>query len=295
MQHGTQETDYSPPVSRPQQSTHALSILQLSAQTDTLHCPPLPQGVYAYGADVTKESPSERGRTFARYTGAVAIGNTLGPLVNGLLLDHYGFTAPLAVLMVAGLAILVLLACIPESLSPADHPAAPLDVLRKHNTLAVFCRFLLNADRRDSSSRGGGPGAKPVRRRPAGKPSLLPLAAVFCLCFSDLVGQGTIFLYFARRVFHWRPAWLGWVRERPPRGSYRNMPVLLVLHGGSQGGEGALTMMLWPVCCASVIQVLRVVGGLQQGRGAALAAAPGLPLLGPAAQRLCGVLDWNAV
>lgn len=42
-------------------------------------------------------------------------------------------------------------------------------------------------------------------------PPLLPLSIVFCLCFSDLVGQGTIFINYAKLVFRWSPATLGWV------------------------------------------------------------------------------------
>lgn len=55
------------------------------------------------------------------------------------------------------------------------------------------------------SARGG-------RGRGRGRvPPLLPLSIVFCLTFSDLVGQGTMFLYYAKRVFHWSPDTLGCV------------------------------------------------------------------------------------
>lgn len=59
------------------------------------------------------------------------------------------------------------------------------------------------------SARGG-------RGRGRGRvPPLLPLSIVFCLTFSDLVGQGTMFLYYAKRVFHWSPDTLGWVQTWP--------------------------------------------------------------------------------
>jgi len=57
----------------------------------------------------------------------------------------------------------------------------------------------------ESRRAGGGAG------RGGTIPPLLPLSIVFCFCFSDLVGQGTIFLYYAKRVFHWSPDTLGCV------------------------------------------------------------------------------------
>lgn len=167
--------------------------------------------MYAFGADVTHDCPQRRGATFALYTGAVAVGNTLGPLVSGLLLEEFGFRPPLMLLTGAALAILFLLAPVRESLDPGDVPPGRLDPWRRHNTLAVFYRFLVTHSRGLPPSPPRVSEDKGDRQAKAlvGSPSLLPLAAVFCLCFSDLVGQGTIFLYYARRVFHWRPAALG--------------------------------------------------------------------------------------
>lgn len=61
----------------------------------------------------------------------------------------------------------------------------------------------------ESTRAGGGRGRGRSGRVPL--PPLLPLSIVFCLTFSDLVGQGTMFLYYAKRVFHWTPDTLGCV------------------------------------------------------------------------------------
>lgn len=46
-------------------------------------------------------------------------------------------------------------------------------------------------------------------RRP---PSLWPLSACFCLIFSDAVGVGVLFLYYAKRAFRWGPDMIGYVQ-----------------------------------------------------------------------------------
>lgn len=51
-------------------------------------------------------------------------------------------------------------------------------------------------------------------RRP---PSLWPLSACFCLIFSDAVGVGVLFLYYAKRAFRWGPDMIGYPHHSLPR------------------------------------------------------------------------------
>lgn len=54
------------------------------------------QGIYAYAADLTKSKPEARGQYFGKILGAIAVGNTLGPLVSGLVLKATGgYAVPL--------------------------------------------------------------------------------------------------------------------------------------------------------------------------------------------------------
>jgi MFS family permease len=159
------------------------------------------QALYAYGADVTKLRPAIRGREFAKITGAVAVGNSLGPLISGLLLQNFPYSVPIGVLIGCAVVTFVLVFLLHESLDPAEKPTQRFDPLRRHNTLMVLYRFMMDHKSHQNHQ------APPEGQHRA--PSLLPLAAVFCLCFSDLVGQGTLFLYYARYAFGWSPQLLG--------------------------------------------------------------------------------------
>ncbi len=159
-------------------------------------------GIYAYAADLTKKRPQDRGAIFALILGSIAIGNTTGPLVSGLLLKAGGFGVPLTLQLVLCITTFLLLVFyVKESLDPADIPSEPFSPLRKHNTLVVLHQFLCT-HQHESKRAGGGGGRSRV-------PPLLPLSACFCFAFSDLVGQGTMFLYYAKRVFNWKADVLG--------------------------------------------------------------------------------------
>ncbi|EKU21234.1 hypothetical protein NGA_0101300 [Nannochloropsis gaditana CCMP526] len=66
-------------------------------------------GVYAYAADLTKRKPTDRGVIFAKIVGCLALGNTAGPFLSGLLLNGAGFFLPLVVhAIMAGLTLVLI-------------------------------------------------------------------------------------------------------------------------------------------------------------------------------------------
>jgi len=134
------------------------------------------QGIYAYAADLTKADPASRGRVFGKILGAIAVGNTLGPLVSGVLLKATGSYAVPIIMQVwlrlpcvaggksgsvrplssspppthsntqLGLCLLILALLgfwVQESLDPRDKPREPFNLCRTHNTFAVVYQFLL--------------------------------------------------------------------------------------------------------------------------------------------------------
>ena len=177
---------------------------------------------------------------FTKIVGCIALGNTLGPLVSGLLLKNHGFFLPLLVNALLCSVTIILLGeeggreggrefdmqlqhnsypsfppslppslpppgwRVKESLDPADTPREPFRPLRQHNTFVVLYQFLFTHRHGHAGGREGG---REEGKR--GVPPLMWLSACFCLAFSDLVGQGTMFIYYAKRVFHWKPDTLG--------------------------------------------------------------------------------------
>lgn len=60
-------------------------------------------------ADLTKRKPTDRGVIFAKIVGCLALGNTAGPLLSGLLLNGAGFFLPLVVhAIMAGLTLVLI-------------------------------------------------------------------------------------------------------------------------------------------------------------------------------------------
>ncbi|KAM3569525.1 hypothetical protein VYU27_008375, partial [Nannochloropsis oceanica] len=166
-------------------------------------------GIYAYAADITKRAPADRGVLFAKIVGSIAVGNTLGPLVSGLLLKSHGFYLPLLVNALLCLVTITLLGWrVKESLDPEDKPQEPFRPFRQHNTFVVLYQFLFTRQHGHTSHQREG-GREGGREGKVKVPPLFWLSACFCLAFSDLVGQGTIFIYYGKRVFHWKPDTLG--------------------------------------------------------------------------------------
>lgn len=141
----------------------------------------------------------------------------LGPLVSGLLTNHTGFLIPVALhLSVSTLLLVLLMFLNNENLKGGEggrkyalegevgstgQEQEQFNPICKHNTFVTLWNFMVNyADQtRGILSEEG-------KKK---KLSLRFLALIFCLCFSDLVGQAMLFFYYAILMFKWSPAFLG--------------------------------------------------------------------------------------
>jgi len=181
------------------------------------------QSTYALGADVTRGGmAASRSRIYTFITGAVALGNMVGPLVAGEMLEAFDYRPTLVTQLIICCTILFMLIFLKETWPKELRPQQKIDLLHKHNTLVVLYDFLvrdtgINKDETEENVTASGSQHGPLSTIPPQcgqekqhqRAYVGLLAIVFFFYFGDLVGQGVMFVFYAKTAFNMSPKYLG--------------------------------------------------------------------------------------
>ena len=204
------------------------------------------------GADCTRGGMvASRGRIYALITGAVAVGNMLGPVISGQLLEYLGFYAAVATHVVIGCIMLLLVLLLKETWPKEMRPQQKMDLLRKDNTVVILYTFLMehaglsgNEEELNLTASGGQKEDDTTlssvdRQRQKAYVGLLAL--VFFFYFGDLVGQGAMFVFYAKTAFNMSPKNLGYV----PKLCFYFLPFVSIIR---HSWFYLLPQLIGPVC-----------------------------------------------